>query len=137
MAERVPAQSYRFIVFSNPVAGREAEYLEWYRGQHIHDLLRIDGFVGAQMFKLTDFQYGATPGAQRFMMIWELRTDDLAGVFGRVKENLQTGLTVASDAFDWSSVASLVAEPVSRRLTVEQIAGKPVAEVHRLAGTAE
>jgi len=38
-------KTYRFIVFSNPTAGNEARYLDWYRGQHIHDLLRIEVFA--------------------------------------------------------------------------------------------
>ncbi len=57
MADTSGEKTYRFIVFSNPTAGNEALYLDWYRGQHIHDLLRIEGFVAAQMFKLADVQY--------------------------------------------------------------------------------
>ncbi len=130
-------KTYQFVVFSNPVPGKEAEYLEWYRGQHIHDLLRIKGFVGAQMFKLTETQYSPALGAQRFMMIWEIRTDDLDRVFAQVKANLDSGVTVKSDAFDWTSSASMTLEPITAHVTPEQIEGKPVAEVLRIAGTGE
>ncbi len=71
------------------------------------------------------------------MMVWEIRTNDPAAVFDKVRDNLDSGLTVKSDAFDWTSSASMVVEPVSRRVTLEQIAGKAVDEVRRLAGTAE
>src|ERR1700685_3135400 len=54
-------QKYYFMVFSNPVNGKEDTYLKWYEGQHIHDLLRIPGFVAAQFFKLSDTQYSGTP----------------------------------------------------------------------------
>ncbi len=40
-------QKYYFMVYSNPVSGKEDTYLKWYEGQHIHDLLRIPGFVAA------------------------------------------------------------------------------------------
>ena len=130
-------KTYRFIVFSNPVAGKEAEYLDWYRGQHIHDLLRIEGFVGAQMFKLADTQYSTQPGPQRYMMIWEIRTDDPKRVFAQVQANLASGMTVKSDAFDWTSTASMTVEPITRRVTLAHVAGKNVAEVGRLAGTGE
>ncbi len=130
-------RTYRFMVFSNPVPGNEQRYLDWYQGQHIHDLLRIDGVVAAQMFRLADVQYGPAPLSQRYVLIWEIRTHDLASVFDAMKENLRTGLTVGSAAFDWESVLSVTVEPVSRRVTAELAAGKSVDEVRGLAGTGE
>jgi hypothetical protein len=130
-------RTYRFMVFSNPMSGNEQRYLDWYRGQHIHDLLRIDGVVAAQMFRLADVQYGPNPLSQRYLLIWEIRTSDLASVFDAMKENLRTGLTVGSDAFDWDSVMSVTVEPVSRRITDDLVAGKSVGEVRGLAGTME
>ena len=44
----VEKQKYHFMVFSNPIDSKEDVYLKWYEGQHIHDLLRIPGFVAAQ-----------------------------------------------------------------------------------------
>lgn len=129
--------TYRFMVLSKPTDGNEARYLDWYRGQHIHDLLRIDGFVAAQMFKLADAQYGTFPGPQRYLMMWEIATDDLASVFANVTENLRSGLTVPSDAFDWENVMCVTVEPVSRRVTRAEIAGKTPAEVGAVAGTGE
>ena len=128
-------RTYRFMVFSNPASGQEQKYLDWYRSQHIHDLLRIDGVVAAQMFRLADVQYGTPPLSQRFVLIWEIRTNDLAAVFETMKENLRTGLTVGSDAFDWDSVASMTVEPISRRVTSDQVVGQSVDGVLRLAGT--
>ena len=31
---------YRFLVFSNPIEGREEEYEDWYTNQHISDVVR-------------------------------------------------------------------------------------------------
>ena len=73
-------QKYQFMVFSNADSGKEESYLKWYEGQHIHDLLRIPGFVAAQFFKLSDTQYAGTQ-PQRYLMIWEIETDDLPAVF--------------------------------------------------------
>jgi hypothetical protein len=129
--------TYRFMVLSRPTEGNEGRYLDWYRGQHIHDLLRIEGFVAAQMFRMADAQYGSFPGPQRYLMIWEIATDDLAAVFETVKENLRTGLTVGSDAFDWDNVACLTVEPISRRVTRTEIVGRTVDEVRALAGSKE
>jgi hypothetical protein len=46
-------QKHQFMDFSNAESGKEESYLKWYEGQHIHDLLRISGFVAAQFFKLS------------------------------------------------------------------------------------
>ena len=130
-------RTYRFMVFSNPVSGKEQRYLEWYRGQHIHDLLRIKGVVAAQMFRVADVQYDPTPVSQRYVMVWEIRTDDLASVFATMKENISTGLTVGSDAFDWNSLMTVTVEPVSRRVTSDQVADQSVDGVLGLAGVGE
>lgn len=130
-------RTYRFMVFSNPISGKEQQYLDWYRGQHIHDLLRIKGVVAAQMFRVADVQYDPTPLSQRYVLIWEIRTHDLASVFAAMKENIRTGLTVGSDAFDWNSVLTVTVEPISRRVTSDQVAGKSVDLVLGLAGTGE
>lgn len=131
------ATRYRFIVMSRPVEGNEQAYLDWYRGQHIHDLLRIEGFVAAQFFRMADVQYVPSSMPQRYLMVWEIETDDLAAVFRQVHENLRTGATVRSDAFDWDSVVALTVEPVSRRVTAAEIAGKEPAQVRAIAGTKE
>jgi hypothetical protein len=119
-------QKYRFMVFSSPVDGKEDTYVKWYEGQHIHDLLRIPGFVAAQFFKLSDTQYAGTQ-PQRYLMIWEIETDDLPAVFADVKARLKDGRTVFTDAF--SPGFSTTMQPVTQRVTAEEIKGKSVDEV--------
>jgi hypothetical protein len=41
---------HRIIALSNPRAGREIEYVDWYVTRHIRDLMAIDGVVGGQFF---------------------------------------------------------------------------------------
>jgi hypothetical protein len=91
-------QKYHFMVFSNAANGKENTYLKWYEGQHVHDLLAIPGFVAAQFFKLSDTQY-AEAQPQRYLMVWEIETDDLPTVFADVKARLKDGRTVFTDAF--------------------------------------
>jgi hypothetical protein len=123
-------QKYRFMVFSNAVDGKEDTYLKWYEGQHIHDLLRIPGFVAAQFFKLSDFQYAGTQ-PQRYLMIWEIETDDLPAVFADVKARLQDGRTVFTDAFVGGFSTTVL--PMTERVTAEEIKGKTVDEVEAIA----
>ena len=43
-----------FVILSNPVAGREDEFNEWYTKQHLDDVLKVPGFVAAQRFTAQD-----------------------------------------------------------------------------------
>lgn len=43
---------HHFIVLSNPVAGREDDYNDWYDNEHLDDVLKVEGFVAAQRFRL-------------------------------------------------------------------------------------
>jgi hypothetical protein len=125
-------QKYRFMVFSNAADGKEDTYLKWYEGQHIHDLLRIPGFVAAQFFQLSDIQYAGTQ-PQRYLMIWEIETDDLPAVFADVKARLKDGRTVFTDAFVGGFSTTM--SPITKRVTAEEIKGKTLDEVEAIAKT--
>ena len=43
---------YILAVFTNPVAGREDEYNEWYSHQHLKDVVSVPGYVSAQRYKV-------------------------------------------------------------------------------------
>src|ERR1700704_107863 len=47
---KAKAETYYYLVFSNPVAGREDEYNKWYDTQHAQDVVAVPGFVTAQRF---------------------------------------------------------------------------------------
>jgi hypothetical protein len=52
---------YTFVVMTNPTAGKEAEFNEWYNTHHIPDVLdvlKVPGFVCAQRFRIADAQMG-------------------------------------------------------------------------------
>ena len=40
-----------FLVYANPVPGREVEFNEWYQNTHMGDLVQRPGFIGAQRFR--------------------------------------------------------------------------------------
>jgi hypothetical protein len=123
---------YLFMVFSNPVQGKQSDYEAWYRGQHIHDILQIEGFVAAQFYRLSDLPTKDQPQKYRYLMQWEIRTANLNGVFDRMKERIADGAIVMSPAFDNSPSAS-VFEPISRRVTAQDIKGKNADQVLALA----
>ena len=43
---------YVYLVFANPVPGKEAEFNDWYTNRHMGDLVQRPGWLGAQRFRL-------------------------------------------------------------------------------------
>jgi hypothetical protein len=68
--------SYRLVVFTNPVAGREAEYNDWYDNRHLDDVLNVPGFYKAQRFRLEN-PMSAEPAEYDYLAIYEFESDDL------------------------------------------------------------
>ncbi|MBI3706541.1 MAG: hypothetical protein HY246_02470 [Proteobacteria bacterium] len=131
-------QKHHFMVLSNATPGQENRLVEWYSGQHFHDLLNIEGVTAAQFFKLSAPQYReGQPHPLQYLVIWEIETDDLAAVFARVQKGLATGTTVRSDAMDGPTSTNNTFTPVTKRITAEDVRGKSVAEVLSLSRLAK
>ncbi|MCP9273004.1 hypothetical protein [Mycolicibacterium arenosum] len=57
----------------------EAEYQNWYNDVHLEEICSVEGIVGARRFAPID-------GEGPFVAIYELDTDDLDAVVGRLQE---------------------------------------------------
>ncbi|WP_077211952.1 hypothetical protein [Bacillus dakarensis] len=121
-------KQYSMLVFSNPAEGLEEEYLDWYAGQHIHDLLRIPGYVGCKFYKLSDIQLSDAEQSYKYMIIWDFETDDFPSVVKEIKERMQDGRTVFIPAFD-TAYFDNTWEPITKYVTSKEIEGKSVEEV--------
>jgi hypothetical protein len=66
-----------FLVYTEPVAGREDEYNDWYSNQHIPDVLSVPGFVAAQRFTLSDAQRNPAlaKDALKYVAVYEIEGD--------------------------------------------------------------
>jgi hypothetical protein len=85
------------------------------------------------LYKLADSQFPGTH-PQKYMMIWEIETDNLAGTFDRVKKGLETGTTVTKDSYlDDATGNSQTMTPITNRLTAEEVKDKSPDEVRELA----
>lgn len=133
MAEK---KKYQMLVFSNPVDGyTDEEFLEWYAGQHFHDLLKIPGYTGGQLFKISDTQLGVPAEEQpyRFYVVWDFETEDMDAVAKEIKARMDDGRTKFSPVFD--KVAGYMDntwEPITRYVTSDEVQDKSVEEVYDL-----
>lgn len=102
---------YRFLVFSNPIEGREEEYEDWYTNRHVADVVRTAGFVCGQRFKLSG------EGPHRYLALYEGEGDDPAASLAALQEAMKSGALPMSDAFDFSTTQAMVFEAHSPRIT--------------------
>ena len=98
-AAKGQADTYYYLVFSDPAPGEEAEYNRWYDHQHAPDVVAVPGFVTAQRFVLAGAQMRETPAPSKYLVVYKVVTDDLASVIAEVNRRLQTKMTLISPAF--------------------------------------
>jgi len=102
-----PRQDYVLMVFSNPIAGKEAAYNDFYEHHHMPDVVSVPGFVRAQRFKLAAPQLRNSPNPPAdYMVFYNITTDYLAGVFAEVDYRLTSGVTKLQPVMDMHSMAA-------------------------------
>jgi hypothetical protein len=93
------------LVFTEPVAGREAEFDDWYEHTHLPELLSLPGFVAAQRWSRSErVPPGMAPCPHGNLAIYELEGDGEKAV-ASMMEGIGSGLVHMSDALDLTSVA--------------------------------
>jgi hypothetical protein len=110
---------YIMTVRSNPVAGREAEYNEWYDRHHVPDLLMTPTLIAAQRYRLAPVRMPVYPGYVKprhsYMVVYEIDTESLE----KTRDLLWSAENVArirpSAAFDSSSVDCQFFAPMGPR----------------------
>ena len=113
---------YTFFVLTNPVAGKEAEFNEWYNGQHVPDVLNVPGFVSAQRFRLADAQFGGEASrTHKYLALYEIETDDVDGTLKELRARGGTAEIVSTDTLDTKSVATFVFTPIAQRVMASDV----------------
>lgn len=90
-------QVYKFVVLTNAVEGRDAEFNDWYSNVHLADVVAIPGILGAERYELAEAQR-SLPQPFRYLAIYEIETDDLEGVTAELGRRSGTPAMVISDA---------------------------------------
>jgi hypothetical protein len=65
-----------FVVFTNAVPGREAEFNEWYDKHHLDEITAVEGFLWGQRFELNpDQRPGQMAPPWRFLTLYGFEGD--------------------------------------------------------------
>lgn len=100
-------QRYKFVVLTNAVDGREAEYNDWYSNTHLADVTAIPGIVSAERFVLADSQRGTAKQPYKYLAIYEIETSDLQWVAEEIGRRSGTPEMVISDAMQTERLAAI------------------------------
>ena len=89
--------SYKLIVMTQPVEGREQEYNDWYQGMHLPDLVAVYGVKSAQRFQLSRTVV-ADRGPLPYLAIYDIETDDIDKTLDDLKSRVGSGQIFVSPA---------------------------------------
>lgn len=97
-----------FVVETDPVAGRDREYNEWYDGIHLAEVCSFPGFVGARRFRLVDGE-----GRHRYLALYELETDDPKRDLAALTAAAGSDKLRMTDALDLENVSTALFEQIA------------------------
>jgi hypothetical protein len=100
------------ITMTNPVAGREEEYRDWYANTHIVEMVQAPKVLTARLHDVTDAR---TPTRWRHCALYELEGDP-AEAMQAVFESGKTANRSVSTAGDTPSRMLALATPITERL---------------------
>ena len=97
-----------YLVFSNPIEGREDEFNEWYDTVHLPEVLATPGMRTAQRFKIreTDITHNSVmpKPAHRYLLVYEME-GDVDEIMGKIQEAALSGAVQMSDSLDLMNVS--------------------------------
>ena len=98
-----------FMVLTDPVAGQEGAYNDWYDNRHLADVLDVDGFVSAQRFSLSRQKGPDGAAVSQYLAIYEMETDDVDATLAKLLSRLGTDVMPVSPAVDGQRLSMFVA----------------------------
>lgn len=128
-ARPAPLQRFYALVFTNPAPGREDDFNRWYDTQHLPDVVSIPGFISGQRYARNDAQMRSNaPDSPHYLVVYEIVTRDLAGVYAEVNRRAVDGRTRMSDAIARAGGMNLTYRATQRRRW--RLPGGPNAYLH-------
>jgi len=78
---------YTWLVLTNPAEGAEQEFNRWYDGEHVPDMLTVDGVLAVQ--RLEFVASGDSPGPeQKYLAIYEIEAESPDAAIATIGEAL-------------------------------------------------
>jgi hypothetical protein len=100
---------YVYLVMSDPLPGREADFNDGYQNMHMGDLVQLPGWTGAQRFRLVGVAPRTTQPLYRRgnLIIWDQEGADLGKLQGDSRAAIAGGKSRRIPGFDYSDEGSV------------------------------
>jgi hypothetical protein len=112
---------YVYLVMSDPLPGREADFNDGYQNMHMGDLVQLPGWTGAQRFRLVGVTPRNTQPLYRRgnLIIWDQEGADLGKLQSDSRAAIAGGKSRRIPGFDYSDEGSVRAtyQVISPRAT--------------------
>jgi hypothetical protein len=109
-----------YLVFSNPVEGKDDEFNEWYDDVHIHEVLSVPGLVSAQRHRLSDAEIvrdeAFPPPTHAYLCVYEME-GDVDEIMARIGESYFAGEMSMDDSMDVTTSVMSFWTPIGPKLT--------------------
>jgi hypothetical protein len=96
---------YVFLVFANPIPGKETEFNDWYTNTHMGDLVQLQGWMGAQRFRSVNdvSPRPSAPGYEHgYLMVWDLEDTEANAALSRMTAAIAGGKSRRGAAFNYT-----------------------------------
>jgi hypothetical protein len=110
------------VVMTEPVAGRDDEFNEWYDNVHVPEMLKVPGVSAAQRFVAVPSNAGVVP-AQRYMTIYEFDVD-IDDALSNLTEARPRTTRHISDALDESASVVYAFRAMGARIEASNSSGR-------------
>jgi hypothetical protein len=100
---------YVFLVFANPIPGKEAEFNDWYTNTHMGDLVQLQGWMGAQRFRIVTSvspRPSETGYGHGYLIVWDLEDTEANAALSRMTAAIAGGKSRRGAGFDYTPGAA-------------------------------
>ena len=96
--------NYSVLIKSNAVAGREADFEQWYNSIHLGEVLALPGFLSGRQFRYPE----NSGGAFSHFALFEVESDDIEATLTDLGEAFASGKMTMTDALDVNTVPETI-----------------------------
>lgn len=105
---------YQYVILSQAKPGQEAEFIRWYKEQHLVDVARQPGVVSAKLFQpAVQKAYDVEIPDYVLMTMYELETDDPAATMEAIKALAGSAEMPMTDALDKTGMIQVIATQIA------------------------
>jgi hypothetical protein len=105
---------YHYVILSQAKPGYEEEYRRWYAEQHLPDVARQPGVIGARLFApVVQKAYDVDVPSYTLMTMYELETDDPAATMEAIRSLAGSAEMPMTDALDKTGMIQIVGTQIA------------------------